>query len=124
MRVLGLMKCSKLEYVPPTSDALLFHILRALFQARVWWLAHDPKPLLPNPYDPKCGWHMCENALQPIPMSKDPVPESCIETISCNCNSECTTGRCQCLKNGLKCTILCHKKVHSTKCKCKNRSFD
>ena len=76
IRQVGLMKCSKLEQVPPTSDALVFHIERAIFQAREWWLAHEQQPNSPNSYDPNCGWEMKNDKLRPIiTMTKEPIPD-------------------------------------------------
>ena len=46
------------ESLPPTSDALYFHIQRAHYQAAVWRQAHLAYPMIPNPKS--MGWKMEE----------------------------------------------------------------
>ena len=36
-----------------------------------------------------------------------PAPEAAIEMVACGCKSGCTTNRCKCKKNSLKCTEMC-----------------
>ena len=42
------------ESLPPTSDALYFHIQRAHYQATIWRQAHLAYPTIPNPES--MGW--------------------------------------------------------------------
>ena len=47
-------KTQNLERVPPTADALLLHIKRAIFQKGVWATSLQPQQNLPSPSD--FGW--------------------------------------------------------------------
>ena len=51
------------EALPPTSDALLFHIKRAHYQAAVWKQAHKHMDL---PLPEEMGWKKENNSLLPI----------------------------------------------------------
>lgn len=98
-------KTGKPEAMPPTSDALRFHLMRVHYQAMVWRNAHYATPELPSPLD--MGWKHGDSGLQPILMSQNPIPESCLEMILCACKKQCTTRRCKCRKSGLLCTAMC-----------------
>ena len=84
------------ESLPPTSDALLFHIKRSHYQASVWRQAHVNFPNLPSPET--MGWKLDGQKLKPVLMSLPPVPESCLAIISCGCKSGCLNLRCKCKK--------------------------
>ena len=93
------------EALPPTSDALSLHIKRAHYQAAVWRQSHKQYPDLPRPEE--MGWQMENNTLVPVLMTLPPVPESCMELISCSCTTKCMTVRCKCRKSRLCCTAAC-----------------
>lgn len=93
------------ESLPPTHDALLFHIRRCHYQAAIWRQAHINFPVLPSP--DTMGWRQEEGALRPVLMSLAAVPESCLELISCGCTKGCKTLRCKCRKSQLPCTAIC-----------------
>ena len=94
------------ESQPPTTDALHYHILRAHYQCLIWNQAHLLKPALPVPNGQ--GWIMKDGQLKPELMSLTPVPEACIEVISCGCKMGCRTTRCKCRKVTLSFTGACH----------------
>lgn len=98
-------KTGKTEAMPPTSDALRLHLMRVHYQTMVWRKAHCAIPELPAPVD--MGWKRDDSGLQPILMSLSPIPESCLEMISCTCQKQCLTRRCKCRKSGLRCTAMC-----------------
>ena len=104
-RVILFNKSRSPESLPPTSDALHFHIQRAHYQAAVWRQAHLAYPVIPNPEG--MGWKVEETKIKPILMSLSPVPESCQEIIACKCKSGCKTLRCRCKKSNLNCTRDC-----------------
>ena len=93
------------ESLPPTSDALHFHIQRAHYQGAIWRQAHVAYPELPNPE--VMGWKIEEATVQPVLMSLPPVPESCREVITCKCKTGCKTLHCKCKKSNLNCTRGC-----------------
>lgn len=118
-RVVLFSKAGKPEALPPTSDALYLHTLRAHYQTLVWKQAHRSEPLLPDPVT--MGWNRTDdNKLRPVLMTKDPIPKACGEIISCSCRTGCTTSRCSCKKSSLFCTSVCGcGKTANTNC-CRN----
>jgi len=99
-------KTTKPEALPPTSDALRFHLMRVYYQTMIWRNAHCATPELPSPV--QMGWMKnTDSGLQPILMSLSPIPESCLEMISCACRKQCQTRRCKCRKSALRCTSMC-----------------
>lgn len=97
-------KCS-VDCLPPTQDALHFHLKRANYQTFIWKQALTAEPDLPTPNGN--GWTMEKGSLKPVLMSLEPVPKSCKELVSCSCKAGCGSGRCGCLKNELHCTSAC-----------------
>ena len=93
-----------LENLPPTSDAVELHIQRAHNQTAIWLLSLEAAPDLPTPIGN--GWLESEGCLKPKLMRKDPVPICCIELLTCKCKS-CSTTRCTCRRNKLKCVRAC-----------------
>ena len=75
------------------------------YQAMVWRNAHYARPELPSPLD--MGWKHGDSGLQPILMSQNLIPESCLEMFLCACKKQCTTRQCKCRKSGLLCTAMC-----------------
>ena len=98
-------KCRLPEALPPTSNALQFHIQRAHYQAMVWRQATCNIPLLPQPET--MGWSKDNGILVPILMSVSPIPEICTEVITCGCTKGCNSGKCGCKKANLPCTKSC-----------------
>lgn len=93
------------ERLPPTSDALRHHNMRAHLQALIWLKAIEPRPTIPDPSE--CGWQLVNGQLKPVLLTSEPVPESCINLISCGCTEKCVTRRCGCRKAEMPCTGLC-----------------
>ena len=91
--------------LPPTRDALYQHINRSNLQSLIFKKANIPKPILPDPTE--CGYEMSDAGLKPILMTKDPIPNSALKIISCNCKTNCKTNRCGCRKLGLSCNLHC-----------------
>ena len=56
-------KTTSPDVLPPTSDALKYHILRAHYQALIWNLAYHPTPNIPELY--QYGWKKKEKSLTP-----------------------------------------------------------
>jgi hypothetical protein len=107
--MLGISKSP--ESLPPTSDALKLHIETAHFQASVWKQANVVKPVLSSPVT--MGWSLDGDRLIPLLTTLDPIPQACLEMISCQCPTGCITLRCSCKKAKLPCTDLC--KCHQCK---------
>lgn len=103
---LFLKKCKSLETLPPTSNAFIQHIRRAILQAVICW-SHSLEKQHENCDASDWGWCYVENRWQPIWMTLPEVAKSCRELISCTCKKGCS-GRCSCHKANLSCTALCH----------------
>jgi hypothetical protein len=58
-RVVLFSKAGKPEALPPTSDALSLHTLRAHYQTLVWKQAHHSELLLPDPVT--MGWNRTDD---------------------------------------------------------------
>ena len=96
------LKSKAPETLPPTYDALSFYIKRAHYQSSIWRQAHINFPDIPEPED--SGWRLMNDELQPILMSAAPVPDSCLELISCGCQGTCINLQCKCRKSNLLCS--------------------
>lgn len=61
------------------------------------------------------GWQKHENVLKPVWMTKAAIPDEIREVLNIYCKDKtCSTQKCDCFKENLKCSELC-------KCKeCKN----
>ena len=94
-----------LELLPPTSDAFMLHVKRAMYQAVLIWGQCLIK--IPEIYNPcSWGWKKTSNKFSPIWMTKPQVSLVLSELINCKCKKGCT-GRCKCVKANLACTALC-----------------
>ena len=43
----------------------------------------------------------------PVCSKDDIAPKELIDLVSCNCNGDCSKGRCTCKKNSVACTDFC-----------------
>ena len=68
------MKFRSPESLPPTSDALSFHIMRSHYQETVWRQAHVNYPDIPPPQD--MDWKEEDGKILPVLMSLPPVPKA------------------------------------------------
>ena len=93
------------ENLPPTSDALKHHIMRAHLQTMIWLKAREPQPEIPQATD--CGWKLESITLQPVLLTVDPVPHACLNLVSCSCRGTCVTRRCSCCKSNMSFTGIC-----------------
>lgn len=100
-------KKQKNEGLPPTSDSLRLHILRANYQTMIWKRCLIPMQQLPSPIGN--GWDFAENLMKPVLMTKDAAPQGLAELVMCKCNkSACnSSSRCMCRVNEMPCTEAC-----------------
>ena len=98
--------CSKNAHtcnLPPTKDALKYHVARANYQACIWHnsleaAAHTSSP---NGND----WDVIDGHMSIHWMDQQPAPKALLQFISCNClKGHCVGGRCSCRKNVMSCT--------------------
>ena len=98
-----------LQKFPPTSNAVRFHILRAHFQAYIWYRAPVKRSIdiVPETY----GYAKEDDELVPIITDKDILHEKL--PMPCNCKKCKSDKTCICRKNDLpyseycKCRKLC-----------------
>ena len=94
-----------LETLPPTHDALSFHIKQSHYQASVWRQADKQRPELPP--SETMGWTIQSGALVPTLISMPSLSESCIELFTCKCTTKCRRGNCNCRRKRVPCTSAC-----------------
>lgn len=93
--------------LPPTTDALRFHIYRCHYQAKVFKNCYLTDQLLEDPTH--SGWRLIENnQFEPILSSLDAMPPSYENMKTCGCPKDhCSNNRCICHKKGLPCMAIC-----------------
>ena len=98
-----------LASLPPTREAFIENVKRALFQTVLWRTINiDTRQLKPEEF----GWKMDTDnkSLSPIGLPDDtkPAPDYTLERIRCGCKGEppCNTKRCSCKNKGLPCTMF------------------
>ena len=95
------------EKLPPTMGALKQHNLRTHVQARL-------------PIPSRFRWTHFRMAitrttmdqLSPTTTDVPPPPKAIIEMVRCQCKGNCTSNRCSCKSNNLRCTDLCMCNTH------------
>jgi len=94
-----------IDQIPPTADALMQHLLRAVFQGvHVWSQSLIKHQLLPCPSD--WGWKKDKDQWKPLWITLPQSQQACRELIHCSCKKNCS-GKCSCFSAGLPCTHLC-----------------
>lgn len=108
-------KQAQSEGLPSTKAALLPAIMRAHYQAMIWYNDIIPNPELPRPEH--YGWDLVDNKFKPVTTSFPPAPDAIIHLVKCECHqSHCANNMCKCRKNGLSCTGLCGCSIDSDEC--------
>ena len=101
--------------LPPTKAACQQHSLRVYFQVKAW------KQLSPMSDPTAWGWEVNEDKkLWPVYTDKPPAPDELLKIIRCACKGDCSTNRCSCRKNGLKCSDVC-KECRGLSCRNSNQ---
>lgn len=89
--------------LPPTSAAAKYHVLRVYFQVQQWLGNQNLNP-------EKFGWKKKSlgcNRFLPITTDMDPAPPELLSKIRCQCKGDCSTLKCSCFKNQVKCSSAC-----------------
>ena len=95
-----------IETIPPTSNSLLFHTKRAIYQCGIYSRCLISKQNLPSPAN--FGWKEVNGTTvkwEPLWMTQSQAIRECREFYRCNCKQPCT--RCKCKMAQLNCTLLC-----------------
>lgn len=101
-------RVADLEKLPPTRDSLKQHLLRSLYQCKIWSCAHIAIPDLPS--IEKYGWKYDDSSksMAPILMTSEPLPKTLKELLTCKCTtSKCSSSRCNCVKSNVACSLAC-----------------
>ena len=109
-------KTRDVDRIPPTSDALLQHLKRSVFQASIWATSNESLLLDQNPKE--YGWKEDNGKLIPVWSTLPEAKDVFHMDIKCSCKQPCSDLRCKCMKTNLNCSLLC-------KCQCRkwNISF-
>ena len=92
--------------LPPNSDSLKQHLLRANYQAGIHRRCLEPRPDVPNPDGH--GWLVDELGLKIKWMNLLPPPDAVLELVNCKCKRTlCKTDACTCASSKLNCTDSC-----------------
>ena len=98
--------CSKNAHtcnLPPTKDALNYHVARANYQACIRHNSLEAAAHTPSPHGH--GWDVIDGYISIHWMDQQPAPKALLQFISCNClKGRCVGGRCSCRKNVMSCT--------------------
>ena len=93
------------ENLPPTFASLKYKIFRAHYVTMVLRRANVQMQMLPPASN--YGWDDLDGQLIPIMTNNLPAPSALLEMSACACNSNCTSNRCKCRKNGFVFTDMC-----------------
>ena len=83
------------KHLPPTKHSLKYHSYRA------YWLN------IPGIKAEDWCWKTVNNSLAPITTDHNAAPYKLFAITRCKCKIDCSTLRCSCKKNGLKCSHFC-----------------
>ncbi|EDO46217.1 predicted protein [Nematostella vectensis] len=95
------------DRLPPTSDSLKQHIIRANYQTFIW--KYCLQPMVPLPSPDGNGGKITNGRLEPLLMSQDPAPLSLLKLTTCRCvKTACRRDDlCSCKANDIPCTEAC-----------------
>ena len=95
-----------LEMLPPTRDSLELHVARANYQAKIWLQADHEQIHVSSPID-TLAWKKDCGYLCAVWTRLPPVPDGCLQLVTCGCKAKCKTARCTCFINNLQCISAC-----------------
>ena len=94
------------QSLPPTSDPLLLHSMRANVQAAIHRHSREREIAAPSPIGH--GWCAGEHGLDVQWMTKDPIPRDMMQHLHCGCKKKpCNSKKCSCRAAQLSCTDIC-----------------
>ena len=93
------------DHLPPCSDALELHLLRATYQAgHVWGKSLFRSPDVPDPS--QWGWRKEHGVWRPIWLRHDIISKALPQLSTCKCTKACRPP-CKCCMAKVPCTPLC-----------------
>ncbi|XP_060776579.1 uncharacterized protein LOC132886053 [Neoarius graeffei] len=100
VNIKGDMRC-----LPPTEDAFLLHLRRALHQLAVCKRAHLVQPN--HPAATEFGRQLVNGKLVPVMMLKEAKPSELKLSKYCNCKKSMCARGCSCARANVRCGIAC-----------------
>lgn len=92
--------------LPPTQNALIYHLKRASYQAAIWKKASFQMISPPSPDGH--GWKVANDSIKILWMTDPYAPAEVLKVVACSCQaSACNGGRCSCYSSKLPCTDMC-----------------
>ena len=88
--------------LPPFRHCLQKQIVRAKYQAYIWWKCLEANPKIPEPQGH--DWKLDERKLVVDWMSNPSAPDAVMEFLSCICTPASVNPICVCIVNALRCT--------------------
>lgn len=101
----------KVMALPPTSENLLLHVLRAHLQVMLWKAVNLPAPPDESADITHFGWEIRDDIPVPVIAQGDPAPPELIDILRCQCRAhgrKCSTEACGCHKEHVSCTTYCN----------------
>ena len=89
-----------------SGDALELHAARANHQAKIWLQADKEHIDVASPTETR-AWKKESEGIQAVWSRLPPIPDVCLELVTCGCKSKCKTAGCSCFRKNLKCTSAC-----------------
>lgn len=102
----SLVRPKGLDMLPPTRDALELHIARANHQEKIWLQTDQEYIDVQSPIETS-AWKKDSGCLKVVWTRLPPIPDACLELVTCGCKSKCRTVQCTCFRKNLKCTYAC-----------------
>ena len=96
-------KNRSVDRMPPTQDALLQHVRRAVYQAGIWTMYTRAQQVVPSPQE--FAWTKELKSWVPVWITIPEVSRACSQLIKCSCTGNCSN--CRCGKANLICSPLC-----------------
>ena len=95
-----------IDNCPPTQDALIQHIKRAMLQSRIW--ASCLNLTEPHVDITEWGWNInAAGEVNPLWTTLPKASQACKEIKNCKCKDGCENTSCTCKSYALPCTELC-----------------
>jgi hypothetical protein len=104
-------KSPKVMALPPTSDNMLQHVLRAHLQIMLWKAAKQRSPPDESANIANFGWEFNDDIPMPVIVRGDTAPPELTDMIKCQCKAHgrmCSTETCGCHKERISCTSCCN----------------
>ena len=94
------MQKKAIEAVTPTKDYLELHVARAHLQVKLW-LQSDKVQMEDVSPEVSIRWRKRGTSLEIVWRRLQPVPNTCLQLVTCDCKTKCSTDRCSCYKKGI-----------------------